>query len=58
MTVTVRVAVPLRPSTVLTVIVRAAPLPAKFTLPVGTSARLDEVALSVSSAAGLPRRPR
>jgi hypothetical protein len=52
-TVTVRVAVPLRPSTVLTVIVRVAPLPVKPTLPVGTSAELDEAALSVSSAAEL-----
>ena len=54
LTVTVRVAVPLRPSTALTVIVRAVPLPAKPMLPVGTSVGLeDERTLSVSSAIGL-----
>jgi hypothetical protein len=52
-TLTVTIAVPLRPSTVLTVIVREAPLPAKFTLLIDTSggSGLDKVALSVSLAA-------
>ena len=56
LTVMVRVAVPLRPSTVLTVIVRAAP-PAppapKMTLPGGTSSELNDPTLSVSPVASL-----
>jgi hypothetical protein len=55
--VTVRIAVPLRPSTALTVIFQAAPLPAKRTLPVGTSTGLDEAALSVSVAAAFSTSP-
>jgi hypothetical protein len=58
-TLTVTIAVPLRPSTVLTVIVREAPLPAKFTLLIDTSggSGLDKVALSVSLAAELSTSP-
>ena len=51
-------AVPLRPSTVLMVIVRAAPLPATKTLPVGASAELDEATLSVSVVAAFSTSPR
>jgi hypothetical protein len=53
LTVTVRTAVPLRPSTAFTVIVRAARLPANTTLPVGTSNGLEDATLSVSTPAGL-----
>jgi hypothetical protein len=53
LTVTVRIAVLLRPSTAFTVIMRVAPLPAKPTLPVGTSAGLDDATLSISTPARL-----
>jgi len=40
--------VPVRPATVVAVMVRVEPLPPKTTLPLGTSVVLEEVALSVS----------
>ncbi len=46
----VTIAMPVRPATVLAVTVRAAPLPAKAMLAVGSSVELEEVALSVSVA--------
>jgi hypothetical protein len=56
--VTFSIAVPLRPSRALTVIVQPATTPAKTTSPVGTSAKLDDAALSDSCAAGLSTSAR